>query len=50
MDQEMYDLLTEPSPAAVDVILTGILLKGEYSPAVEAKALRKCMSLEQLTM
>jgi amidase len=41
MDQEIYDLLTESSPAAVDVILTGILLRDEYSPAVEAKALRK---------
>jgi amidase len=45
MDQEMYDLLTESSPAVVDVILTGILLRNKYSLAVEAKALRKVYEL-----
>lgn len=45
MDQDMYDLLTEKSPAAVDVILVGALLKEKYGPAVEAKALRKVYEL-----
>jgi hypothetical protein len=45
MDQEMNNLWSESGSAAVDVILTGILLKDEYSPTIEAKALRKVYEL-----